>query len=526
LEGTTDAKAKNKPCPAGTYSATVNGTNFESCDRTPCEIGFYCYMGTNAAMKQDMACPVGKTCFEGSDNKNDCFNREPGQIKLCYKIWHDYNETEKDYRKYELVRPVSGFPENHAMVAEGYCGGAKAGDPIPFGSANCTNCKFGSAKTFEGCPVADKCINEPYYGCAGTGYVNGGSMFYAYNSPVALSSNTGYQEDHTSDVYFVQDEHNQVFLVLNHDKPGNGKGGAMKLGIHSTGLEGATFVAQKDDVAGASYYEEGDAQRCNHKPNGDCFAWDHSIGEGSFTWRWSGCCTDGMVLGPMPDSQWEMFLNYTEIRNVEEFRIGSYGDESAFDMAFHAVNAEEDHAFKVEAFTCDNLCFREFEKTFGAPAFQNEAQINPMCGTTVPDIGEAPHDSESMTAKQDFVNKLRAAVIDELQDFKKEEFCTDTCLKAVLHLQEVCTTVDGDWAATLVRDMTELITEASTKCQDDAPADAPVAEPTPEPPTNDGDTAAPTSEDTELSGTSTSAPSVLSFLLALFAAAVVGLRGL
>ena len=86
--------------------------------------------------------------------------------------------------------------------------------------------------------------------------------------------------------------------------------------------------------------------------------------------------------------------------------------------------------------------------------------------------------------------------------------------------------MDGDWAATLVRDMTELITEASTKCQDDAPADAPVAEPTPEPPTNDGDTAAPTSEDTELSGTSTSAPSVLSFLLALFAAAVVGLRGL
>jgi len=277
-------------------------------------------------------------------------------------------------------------------------------------------------------------------------------------------------------------------------------------------------VAQEDDVNGASYYDEGDSQRCLKK-SGDCFAWDTAIGDGTFYWSWSSCCTDGMVMGEMQDSEWEMFLDYTDIKNLETFRIGSYGDDPAkpSEMSFHELPVT-DHYFKVEAFTCDNLCFREFEKTFGAPAFENEAAINPMCGTKAPDIGEAPHDGESFTKKQDFVNKLRAAVIDELQDFKRDEYCTDTCLKAVTHLQEVCMEVNGDWAATLVRDMTELITEAATQC---IATEAPTAKPTTHAPTHLGDTDSPsmppTEDDSEVNGVTAPAPKLA--LLAAGAAA-------
>ena len=158
------------------------------------------------------------------------------------------------------------------------------------------------------CPTNTDCIDTPYESCVGKGYVNAGSMFYAYGVPLASSSNCGYGKDKASDIYFVRDEGNNVYLVLQHDQPRNGNAGGMKLTIESSTLE-PVFIAQADDPVSKSYGKDL-GNTCRDKVT-DCFSWDPKAGFGTFAWAWVDCCTDGMVLGPFP-LEFIMEFNYRD----------------------------------------------------------------------------------------------------------------------------------------------------------------------------------------------------------------------
>jgi hypothetical protein len=61
---------------------------------------------------------------------------------------------------------------------------------------------------------------------------------------------------------------------------------------------------------------------------------------GVFNWAWINCCTDGLVIGPMPSSDWEMRLSIASYTGLNIMRIGSYNETSrGIDFVTAALSA-------------------------------------------------------------------------------------------------------------------------------------------------------------------------------------------
>eukprot|EP00300_Choanocystis_sp_HF-7_P033498 c45850_g1_i1.p1 GENE.c45850_g1_i1~~c45850_g1_i1.p1 ORF type:complete len:1654 (+),score=437.19 c45850_g1_i1:151-5112(+) len=270
---------------------------------------------------------------------------------LCYKV--NYRMQNSKYTLSQLVKPVTGFPSQHAKVVNGVCGGATAGSPIPEGINGCSNCRWSVSgiQQFEQCSSSNACITPPYTQCSGDGQVNAGSLFYAYNSPIDHSSNTGYNEFETSLSYFVTDTGGNTWFVLTHDKPNNLDGGSIRLKINSSNIPNA-FVAQMDDPSTLSTT---DSSACDLATN-DCYAWDQSTQTGGFYWRWGPCCTDGMVFGPLPSSDFQLSLQFTEVQGISAYKFGSFLSEN-FNLTKQEMTLDDMMSgVMVEGFTCDEFC--------------------------------------------------------------------------------------------------------------------------------------------------------------------------
>ena len=97
--------------------------------------------------------------------------------------------------------------------------------------------------------------------------------FYAYGAVEQWSAATGYEmADHSVSLVHVDPE-GVASLVMIHDVAGDGSGG--RLGLHLDGAEQLT-IAEADDPS----------------HNMDTY----SLETGDFSWKWSGCCTDGIAL--------------------------------------------------------------------------------------------------------------------------------------------------------------------------------------------------------------------------------------
>ncbi len=96
--------------------------------------------------------------------------------------------------------------------------------------------------------------------------------FYDYNT-IPASSNTGLEESGTSIVFLYMDPVGTISLVMIHDKPHDGSGGAATFAI--SGIPGGTNWTVKDD---------------NEDP--------YAIvgGASTVSWAWANCCTDGGAL--------------------------------------------------------------------------------------------------------------------------------------------------------------------------------------------------------------------------------------
>lgn len=234
------------------------------------------------------------------------------QDELCYRVKWDSGAS------FQLLRPVSKFPSEHAVVQRGVCGGANAGDPIPnigrWSTSGSTD--RNSASCLECC----QCTTSFSSSCRGKGQVYGGSLFYAYNFPKSSSSNTGYEAAETHILFFVQDTSNQLWLAIVLDAANNADGGKLRLAINSTGVGGyGTKIQLRDDYVA-------DRASCASITS-DCYAWDTVSGRGTFSWKWATCCTDGMVLGPLPSTGFSMELKYNGIEGLNQFKLGDYRNE-------------------------------------------------------------------------------------------------------------------------------------------------------------------------------------------------------
>ena len=399
-------------------------------------------------------CATGSNFYMETNLKLQTIQPATGNTDLCMKMSWDRKNLTASFQKKRLVRPVVGFNSQHPVVTKKVCGGANTGDPIPaVGKWSTSGNK--DPKHYSCAACCDCTFSFDEKTCSGAGQVYGGSLFYAYNYPRSSSSNTGMEEKETESIFFVKDANNNVFLVLNHDKPYN-KGGAknMRLSISSPKLGEAGTLANKgvfvqlrddyvvspakqthrvtvgkghnvkpkdsdgwgttpfvipegfkcptivsnanwDKATAGQFQQAGDAFEtvqngtslwirrignpqptnwgvnlafdCFKMPsclsaNNDCYAWDTTTGQGTFAWSWSSCCTDGMVLGPLPGTGFTINLEYTKTTGLDHFKIGDYDNYhkslNLIDLTYGGTKKDRffSDGIKVDGFSCKDYC--------------------------------------------------------------------------------------------------------------------------------------------------------------------------
>ncbi len=113
------------------------------------------------------------TCIKASDTAAWKDSQWRDALDLCYQVSWFLNQPQPTRK---VIRPVTAFPKEHALVKNNYCGGQKAvGAPIPYLQKWSPN--GATLETDTTCRL-----------------VSGGSLFYAYNQPQVFSSNTGFEQ--------------------------------------------------------------------------------------------------------------------------------------------------------------------------------------------------------------------------------------------------------------------------------------------------------------------------------------------
>eukprot|EP00049_Salpingoeca_infusionum_P013243 m.247154 g.247154 ORF g.247154 m.247154 type:complete len:1247 (-) comp15390_c0_seq2:449-4189(-) len=242
---------------------------------------------------------------------------------LCYQVAWGAGST---YRRH-VVRPVTAFPSEHALVTQQYCDGAQTGDPIP---------SSGAWSKGSSCSIVD-----------------GGSLFYAYNSPNGASSNTGFEQAETDLIYFVADENDGVYFVLVHDVAGDMTGGRTRIELFAADLIGEPVDLLLRDDHGDRFDT---MQECANF-GGDCYFLNTTTMHGYFHHTWAPCCTDGLVLGKLPLNDWRFNFKYHFIDGIEHFNVGNFNPDDNT-MGFLELGSDAVHQFGIEvsAQYCSDYC--------------------------------------------------------------------------------------------------------------------------------------------------------------------------
>lgn len=160
----------------------------------------------------------------------------------------------------------------------------------------------------------------------------GVNAFYAYSYPNSWSANTGREVSNTINMFFLLDESPAFFHFYILDKAWDGSGGNYRMTLSGmpptfgvarhpmgTGMAGpgGTHASNPIDfhdrytTATAPHYpgavpytppEPGTLPIMLRDDPWNSYEYDESTGRYNFHWYWLECCTDGMVLGPMPNA--------------------------------------------------------------------------------------------------------------------------------------------------------------------------------------------------------------------------------
>lgn len=142
---------------------------------------------------------------------------------------------------------------------------------------------------------------------------NTAAQYYRYGNPDASSYN-GVFPPPTSNVtnLFFVDAADGLHLYVVHDKANDGSGGSFDMELVLEGAPGASIVLQ-DDANEARDLGSG-LFRSNHV--------------------WGACCTDGMVIGPVPDSGWSMTAQTLSVPSGINDWQGVSSDGTLLDLDF------------------------------------------------------------------------------------------------------------------------------------------------------------------------------------------------
>lgn len=86
---------------------------------------------------------------------------------------------------------------------------------------------------------------------------------------------------------------------------------------------------------------------------------NESSASGALMWSWADCCTDGVVLGPLPQDSWTMDLNpFIHHPNVTTMKIGTWNDADTtvdyLDLAMESLSKRG--GARITAYTCVDFC--------------------------------------------------------------------------------------------------------------------------------------------------------------------------
>ena len=244
---------------------------------------------------------------------------------LCYKVeWA--LDTSAHAPPTLGIQPITAMPPQHPSVVHDLCGTSlEAGDPIP---TNATGVYQISNQGGMEC----KTLSSP-------------QLFYGYSYPHGASANTGYEAVDQVQIYLIVDAASEEFLIIILDKAkaGNTNRSWVDLSINSTGLppDGTVQIQLFDDWS----------ERAKS-------SWDGQHGE--FHWAWAFCCTDGVALGPLPQTAWTMTFAATSFSpNMQILTFDSWSD-AVQDVGWVSVAMSDvglaAGGVRLSTFTCAGFC--------------------------------------------------------------------------------------------------------------------------------------------------------------------------
>ena len=187
--------------------------------------------------------------------------------------------------------------------------------------------------------------------------------------PLILSTTLRCSFNDTTILYMIQDVEGLVMLVVTFDEAGDPPGGQIILYLESTGLatdssaDQVRLIMSNDDNKTRLGTDWVIKQGYNTSDG-----WDPTTGVGAFAWQWAACCTDGMVLGPLPPDSWSMTfeikfrdrrqngknLDDTNCVGIRHFQVGVFPQEPPRPLSHsYAIHCPRDltlsHSYAIQS---------------------------------------------------------------------------------------------------------------------------------------------------------------------------------
>ena len=140
------------------------------------------------------------------------------------------------------------------------------------------------------------------------------ASLYAYDYPWKESYNGGLLTlvDGRSNLFLVDSDEGLLLFVV-HDRPGDGSGGQARVRVDVDDFLAAPDVLVGDDP-------------------GDSYTVNPTNGVAVGVWSWMGCCTDGMVVGPL-DGPWSATVEFESTLNGLDTWIAAGAGDPEIELA-------------------------------------------------------------------------------------------------------------------------------------------------------------------------------------------------
>jgi hypothetical protein len=240
---------------------------------------------------------------------------------MCYYI--KWNNNGDDYREVRPIFPVDQIPNDHPMITTG----------LNAGNSSCVS--IASTRSWFWWDFTTLSANQ-FLTATGRQTITmpGVNAFYAYSYPYSWSANTGRETANTINMFFLEDANEDFFHFYIIDKAWDGSGGTLTMrlsgmppvfgnsvhpigsGQPTPGSASGSSIAFHDRYTGATgtVYPNSATFNANSAPTEgvlpimlrddpwNTYTYETSTGRYRFNWVFLECCTDGMVLGPMPNA--------------------------------------------------------------------------------------------------------------------------------------------------------------------------------------------------------------------------------